>query len=96
MANNLKKYRKLYGFTQQQVADVIGVSRESYNALELGKSMPSLLVADSLAQLFRADLYQLWALGSESHYKAVVADSFQAGRNAVVDELMHAADALDF
>jgi putative transcriptional regulator len=42
--------------TQQQLADRIGVTRQTVNAIEAGKYSPSLEVAFRIAQVFGAPL----------------------------------------
>lgn len=37
IANSLKEYRKSNGLTQQDIADLAGVSRKAINELEQGK-----------------------------------------------------------
>jgi len=47
--------------TQQELADKIGVTRQTVNAIELGKYSPSLEVAFRIAAVFRvplADVFQ--------------------------------------
>lgn len=96
MSNNLKVNRKEMQLTQQQVADYVGVSRESYNALENGKVMPSLVVADSLARLFGVNLYELWTLESENCYNSAIEHSYLDGKHSAIDALMQSVDVLDF
>jgi putative transcriptional regulator len=42
--------------TQQELADRIGVTRQTVNAIELGKYSPSLEVAFQIAGVFRVPL----------------------------------------
>jgi putative transcriptional regulator len=42
--------------TQQELADKIGVTRQTVNAIELGKYSPSLEVAFRIADVFRMSL----------------------------------------
>jgi putative transcriptional regulator len=42
--------------TQQELADKIGVTRQTVNAIELGKYSPSLEVAFQIADVFRVPL----------------------------------------
>lgn len=37
IGNSLKEYRKAHGLTQQDIADLAGVSRKAINELEQGK-----------------------------------------------------------
>jgi len=52
MRNNLKIERAIKGITQAQLAKVIGVSRQTINAVELNKDVPSTILALKLAHFF--------------------------------------------
>jgi len=52
MKNRIRELRAERGWTQQDLADRIGVSRQTVNAIETGKYDPSLPVAFRLAHLF--------------------------------------------
>lgn len=46
--------------TQQELADAIGVTRQTVNAIELGKYSPSLEVAFRIAAVFAVPLDQVF------------------------------------
>ncbi len=52
MKNNLRDLRAAKGWSQGDLADALGVSRQSINALETGKFDPSLPLAFRIARLF--------------------------------------------
>lgn len=52
MKNNLKVHRAAHNMTQEQVAEHIGVSRQTVIAIENNHYLPSLGLAFKLAQLF--------------------------------------------
>ena len=52
MKNNVRALRKLKGLTQEQLAELIGVSRQTINAIEKEKFDPSLPTAFKMSQLF--------------------------------------------
>lgn len=52
MRNAIASLRSERGWTQAEVAQRIGVSRQTINAIETGKFDPSLPVAFRLARLF--------------------------------------------
>ncbi|MFN4286749.1 MAG: helix-turn-helix transcriptional regulator [Lacibacter sp.] len=62
MKNNLKMYRALRGLTQTEVAEKIGVSRQTIHAIETGKYIPSTLLALKLARLLQVQVEQLFEL----------------------------------
>ncbi|MBA4042956.1 MAG: transcriptional regulator [Erythrobacter sp.] len=52
MNNRLKVLRAERGWSQQDLADRLGVSRQSVNAIETGRYDPSLPLAFTIADLF--------------------------------------------
>jgi putative transcriptional regulator len=52
MKNRLKVLRAERNWNQQDLADALGVSRQSVNAIETGKYDPSLPLAFRIADLF--------------------------------------------
>lgn len=54
MKNRLKVLRAERDWSQADLADRLGVSRQTMNALETGKYDPSLPLAFKIAQLFSA------------------------------------------
>ena len=52
MKNRLKVLRAERDWNQQDLADAIGVSRQSVNAIETGKYDPSLPLAFRISDLF--------------------------------------------
>ena len=52
MKNRLKVLRAERDWNQQDLADALGVSRQSVNAIETGKYNPSLPLAFRIADLF--------------------------------------------
>ena len=59
--NTIRRLRFDHGeMTQQELADKIGVTRQTVNAIELGKYSPSLEVAFRIAAVFRVPLDQVF------------------------------------
>jgi putative transcriptional regulator len=52
MKNKVRALRKLKGLTQEQLAELIGVSRQTINAIEKEKFDPSLPTAFKMSQIF--------------------------------------------
>ena len=52
--------------TQQELADKIGVTRQTVNAIELNKYSPSLEVAFRIAEVFGVPLDQVFQYGPRS------------------------------
>lgn len=53
MKNRLKVLRAEYSYTQEDLADIIGVSRQTINAIEKEKFDPSLPTAFRISKLFK-------------------------------------------
>ena len=52
MRNRVREFRLIRGWSQGDLADKLGVSRQSVNAVENGRYIPSLPLALKLGQLF--------------------------------------------
>ncbi len=50
--NRVKELRMKRGWTQQELADAVGVSRQSINSIERDRYVPSLLLALAFARVF--------------------------------------------
>ena len=50
--NRVKELRMARGWTQQELADAVGVSRQSINSIERGRYVPSLALALTFARVF--------------------------------------------
>jgi putative transcriptional regulator len=59
--NKVKEYRKKLGLTQEDLADVVNVTRQTILFVEKGKYVPSLELALKLAKLFRCSVEDLFA-----------------------------------
>lgn len=62
MNNKIRVARAEVRMTQQQLADAVGVSRQTINAIESGKFVPSTVLALKIAQNFGKqveDIFQL-------------------------------------
>lgn len=58
--NNLKEFRSKNNVTQEQLAESVGVSRQTIIAIEKGNYIPSLLLAMQLAKFFKLDVEELF------------------------------------
>lgn len=62
MKNNIKVQRAIHNLTQQDLAERIGVSRQTINALESGKYVPSTVLALKLSRLFDKSVNEIFDL----------------------------------
>lgn len=61
MKNKLKVFRAMHHLTQEQLADKIGVSRQTVIAIESDKYLPSLGLAFKIAALFKVKIEDLFS-----------------------------------
>ena len=62
--NRVKELRTVRGWTQEQLAMAVGVSRQSINSIERDRYVPSLLLALTLARVFGCPTDQIFTLKS--------------------------------
>jgi putative transcriptional regulator len=60
MKNRLAELREEQGWSQGDLAEKLGVSRQTVNALERGKYDPSLPLAFKLARLFKKSIEEIF------------------------------------
>ena len=64
ITNSIRKLRFEHGeMTQQDLAEHVGVTRQTINAIELGKYSPSLEVAFRIAAAFGLKLEEVFSYG---------------------------------
>lgn len=62
MQNNVSEFRKKFGYSQDKLAEKLGVSRQTIISIEKGKYNPSLPLAMVMARLFHAKLEDVFML----------------------------------
>ncbi|OGG63072.1 transcriptional regulator [Candidatus Kaiserbacteria bacterium RIFCSPHIGHO2_02_FULL_59_21] len=62
--NLVQERRTLAGITQEELAEKVGVSRQTVIAIEKGKYTPSVLLALKLARFFKVPVDTLFAIHS--------------------------------
>jgi putative transcriptional regulator len=65
MTNNIKVLRAIKNISQEELAKKIQVSRQTINAMEKGKYVPSTLLALKLAQFFETQVEDIFTLREE-------------------------------
>ncbi|APQ75690.1 transcriptional regulator [Clostridium botulinum] len=69
MKNKLKQFREELGLTQEQLGELVGVSRQAINAIETGKFEPSIWLAYDIAKVFHDTIEEVF-LFEESERKS--------------------------
>ena len=70
IANNLKKYREIYGLKQKDVSDVLGIDAASYRNWENARSTPKISMLYEIAKIFKTNVNELCGIEvvNESSY----------------------------
>lgn len=84
ISDNLRYLRNMHGFSQEELAEKIGVSRQSVAKWETGESLPDVLKCAALSQIYGVTLDEMvfCPVGeklSENSVKAVLDDKYVFG-----------------
>ena len=60
--NRVRELRLDRGWTQQQLAEAVGVSRQSINSIERNRYVPSLILALEFARIFACSTDDIFTL----------------------------------
>jgi transcriptional regulator with XRE-family HTH domain len=63
LANNIKKYRKIRGFSQEMLAEKARTSTTHIGMIEIGKKFPSTQMLERIAIALGIDTPELFAIG---------------------------------
>ena len=66
MDNSVRELRAAQSLSQGQLAEAVGVSRQTINAIETGRYLPSLPLAFALARFFSSAVEEVFDANSES------------------------------
>ncbi|MDK2849603.1 MAG: putative transcriptional regulator [Candidatus Woesearchaeota archaeon] len=92
MKTRIKEYRAKYDLTQEDLAKIVGVRRETIVFLEKGRYNPSLMLAYKIAKALNARIEDLFmfedelqnAVGDSKKYKPTYSDNNK--KNAGLNE----------
>jgi putative transcriptional regulator len=62
MKNNIRVERAIKNITQAQLAELVGVSRQTINSIESNKYVPSTVLALKIARIFGKPLESIFML----------------------------------
>ena len=65
MKNNIRVARAEVRMTQQELAEAVDVSRQTINAIESGKFVPSTVLALKMARIFGKSVEEIFSLDEE-------------------------------
>lgn len=69
MKNRLKELRESLGLTQEQLGELVGVSRQAINSIETEKFEPSIWLAYDISKIFERPIEEVF-LFEESEKKS--------------------------
>ncbi|MCG7332838.1 helix-turn-helix transcriptional regulator [Salinicoccus roseus] len=67
LKNNVAEHRKKMGYSQDRLAEKLGVSRQTIISIEKGRYNPSLPLAMILAELFKVRVEQIFLLEDKDY-----------------------------
>jgi putative transcriptional regulator len=65
MKNKIKVYRAMHDMTQEELAELLRVTRRTVNSIEGDKYNPSIEVAFRIAKLFNVPVEELFSLDED-------------------------------
>lgn len=65
MKNKLEQIRKDRGITQEELANILEVSRQTVNSLENGRYNPSIMLAFKIAKFFGLQIEEIFIYEEE-------------------------------
>lgn len=68
VSSRIRDYRVKHSLTQDELAQAVGVSRQSIISIERGRYTPSLYLALRFAQFFQCSTDELFKLNEEDHH----------------------------
>ena len=60
MQNEVRRLREILGVSQGQLAERLGVSRQTVNAIETGRYLPSLPLAIAIGRMFKRPIEEIF------------------------------------
>ena len=65
MKNKIGEYRKIFNENQEQLANFVGVSRQTIISIEKGRYNPSIVLAFKIAQHFETTIEEIFIYEEE-------------------------------
>lgn len=62
MKNNIKEFRIKEGWTQNELAQKLKISRQTISLIERNKLTPSIVIADKIAKIFSKNIESVFII----------------------------------
>ena len=92
-SNNIEHARLVRGYTQEQVAHAIGVSRPTYINIESGKKELTVRQAEALSSMLRIGMDDILGAADGASVFSDVAESTEKYKQIILNSLKYGADA---
>ncbi|TDR23294.1 helix-turn-helix transcriptional regulator [Marinicella litoralis] len=66
LKNRIRVFRAEHRMSQSELADAIGVSRKTISTIEVGRYVPSTVIALKIARHFKAPVEEIFSLSEAS------------------------------
>jgi len=93
IAENLKSLRKVKGFTQEEVAEILGVSPQSVSKWERGDTYPDITLLPTLANFYKVSVDQIIGMDKINDAQART-EIFKSAQEHLRQENYAAAEAI--
>ena len=70
LKNRLEELRKQHGITQEELASLLEVSRQTISSLEKGRYNPSILLAFKISRYFGQSIEKIFIYEEDDHEQA--------------------------
>lgn len=65
LSNRIRVFRAEHRMSQADLAEAIGVTRKTINTIEVGKFVPSTIIALKIARYFQAPVEEIFSLEND-------------------------------
>lgn len=99
LSENIAKYRKQMGYTQDKLGELLGVTNQAVSKWELGISMPDVMLLPKIADVLGTTLNGLYGIEDKSeptNQGLVTADEFPKAANDMLIEYFKKQSCEDF
>ena len=94
-SNNIVKARQARGYSQEQVASAIGVSRPTYINIETGKKELTISQAEALSSILRVGIDDILGASDETAAFSDIVASTDKYKQIILNSIRYGADTID-